>query len=217
MGVFSWFARRKHLKRLIVITAAIAALATACKNKSEQFVDMVDPQDKVVAAALIREPQKKSDWQKASKALDDARVYLDFRGHLAYKWLGSMPVFEGDAFFSDLSDWFKQILKGKDFKSFCADWVKPIEDVGLGATAKKNKQRLLEYFLEFDHVVSLKINNHTGHLLKKKPEEIRKYIQEMNVIRLMQQALKEAKKAGFTKTVAAIENALINIRGAMAK
>ena len=63
-----WFGRRR-LAKIARIIAFVTALSTACANKEERFVELVNRSDRAVAMEIIKNPQKKADLNNVKKAL----------------------------------------------------------------------------------------------------------------------------------------------------
>ena len=212
------FLTHSRLAKLTRIAALVAALSSACKSRSEQFLELVARKDRAVAAELIQKQEKETQWKKAYEALDKINnilVWQMFRKNVA-----RLPVFSGGGFFSDLELFFRN-FKNISFSEWIDELVRPLQEVGLEGTTEEQRKNLLNYFLGIDTVIADKINGESNEYVKAIDTNKSRHrwtdMRPQDAIKYLQQLLLQAKKAGFTKIVEACQNALINIRGALSK
>ena len=207
------------LGKLARIAALVAALSSACKSRSDKFLDLVAKKDKAVAAQLLHNPQKEAQYDKVWKALEDIDYILWWKP--GKRNVEALPVFSGGGFFYDLLRFFELNYTSTTLTKLVNDKVKPIRDAGLTETVEEQRNNLLNYCLGFDKYVADKIDKETSKYIagiKKRQFEHREGDMEpKEAITYLQKLLQAAKKAGFTKITDAAQNALINIRGALAK
>ena len=208
-----------RLGKLARIAALIAALSSACKSRSDKFLELVAKRDKAVAAQLLRDPKREADYEKVMGALERINYILFWKP--GQQNAERLPVYSGGGFFENLLDFFETNYKSTTLSKLVNDKVRPIEEAGLKGTAQEQRKNFLDYCLGFDAFVAGKIDKETSNYIKairiNKFENRRMDMNPQEAIGYLQRLLQAAKKAGFNKIAEAAQNALINIRGALAK
>ena len=211
------FFQKRRLGKLARTLVLVTALSTACASKSEKFVQLVASGDKDTAAQLIKNPQKKKEWEMALASIVGIQRFLESNGITSLKFLKNRPriAFNTQSLWQSLIILFDEGLEGASYQQDIRGLLRDIRGAGLDDTAHDWEKRLIDYYLNYDKILADGLNEdlavvkkYTGERRARYPEVLRKY----GILELMQPVLPKARKAGFTKTADAIQDALIELR-----
>ena len=208
MGIIHYLTKGKTIR----IAVLVAALAAACRSRSEELKSLVKREDRVVVTSILRDNQKKGDFLEVSLDLQEMNEYLEWNGKHIFHQLHGLIVYEGNSFFDTISSYLQKVPLQKK------EWVRAktarLERLGLKATVRSLRSGIIVFFELVDREIAQKINTETNKIIADK-DKVRKVKQKYE--KILQQLLMLAREKIFSETADAAQNALINIRGAMAK
>src|SRR3989338_10092457 len=154
------FFQKRRLGKLARTLVLVTALSTACASKSEKFVQLVASGDKDTAAQLIKNPQKKKEWEMALASIVGIQRFLESNGITSLKFLKNRPriAFNTQSLWQSLIILFDEGLEGASYQQDIRGLLRDIRGAGLDDTAHDWEKRLIDYYMNYDKILADGLN-----------------------------------------------------------